>query len=208
MKSNLSALLLLFVLSGSSAVVFAQEKKPDTVKGKVKPAKTVVIGADAPEFKIKDTNGNEIDLAALTDKGPVLVRLTCGCKGCDKELAYFQTLHDEYKGLGLTSLAIFREPDDKVEQYVQQKKLKMMYAVDSKGDSWKIFQTKTMPTNFLIEKGGKIRSIAAGCDPSGLLANKVSQYVADLLETKKVDVKATVTRKQESVSSDTETGQQ
>ena len=45
-----------------------------------------------------------------------------------------------------------------------------------------------MPSNFLIEKGGKVRSIATGCDPSGLLANNVSKFVAELLETKKVDV--------------------
>ena len=49
-----------------------------------------------------------------------------------------------------------------------------------------------MPTNFLIEKGGKIRSIAAGCDPSGLLANKVSAKVAELLKTDKVDVQQKV----------------
>ena len=40
----------------------------------------------------------------------------------------------------------------------------MLYAVDSKGDSWNTFQTKTMPTNFLIDKGGKIVAVAAGCD--------------------------------------------
>jgi len=113
-----------------------------------------------------------IDLKALTDKGPVLVRLTCGCSGCDKELAYFQSLHKEYEGKGLTSLAIFREPDEKVQKYVEEKKLKMLYAVDTKGASWDVFQTKTMPTNFLIEKGGKIKSIAAGCDPSGCWLTK------------------------------------
>ena len=150
--------------------------------------KTVVIGADAPEFTIKDADGKLIDLKELTDKGPVLVRLTCGCAGCDKELAYFQTLHKEYEGKGLTSLAIFREPDEKVANYVKEKQLKMLYAVDTKGDSWNVFQTKTMPTNFLIEKGGKIKSIAAGCDPSGLLANKVSEKVAELLKTETVDV--------------------
>ena len=207
MKSILSTTLLAVFL-GSTAFLVADEKKSDAVNGKTKPANTVVIGADAPEFKIKDSNGHDIDLRKLTDKGPVLVRLTCGCKGCDKELAYFQTLHEEYKGLGLTSLAIFREPDEKVEQYVQQKKLKMMYAVDADGDAWKVFQTKTMPTNFLIEKGGKIRSIAAGCDPSGLLANKVSQYVADLLDTERVDVKATVNRKQASVDKSVDKDQQ
>ncbi len=207
MKSILSTTLLAVFL-GSSALLVAEEKKSDAKATKAPPEKTVVIGADAPAFRIKDSSGNDIDLGKLTDKGPVLVRLTCGCKGCDKELAYFQALHEEYKGLGLTSLAIFREPDAKVEQYVQQKKLKMMYAVDADGEAWKVFQTTTMPTNFLIEKGGKIRSIAAGCDPSGLLANKVSQYVADLLETEKVDVKATVNRKQASVDSNVDKVQQ
>src|SRR5437773_1353446 len=84
-----------------------------------------------PEFKIKDSSGNEIDLAALTAKGPVLVRLTCGCLGCNKELPYFQELHAAYKDKGLVSLAIFREPDVKVEAYVKEKKLDMLYAVDS-----------------------------------------------------------------------------
>ena len=51
-----------------------------------------------------------------------------------------------------------------------------------------MFETKSMPSNFLIEKGGKVRSIATGCDPSGLLANNVSKFVAELLKTKKVDV--------------------
>lgn len=190
MKSRLSVMLM-FVLVGSS-VVMAEEKSADAATKDSEVKKTVVIGATAPEFRIKDSSGKQIDLKQLTDQGPVLVRLTCGCSGCDKELAYFQTMHEEYKELGLTSLAIFREPDAKVEDYVQQKKLKMMYAVDSDGNSWKTFQTKTMPTNFLIEKGGKIRSIAAGCDPSGLLANKVSQYVADLLDTERVDVRDTV----------------
>ncbi|MFO1046065.1 MAG: redoxin domain-containing protein [Planctomycetaceae bacterium] len=155
-------------------------------------AKKVDIGTQAPAFKIKDANGKEIDLAELTAKGPVLVRLTCGCSGCDKELAYFQEIHDAYKGKGLTSLAIFREPDSKVAAYVQEKKLNMLYAVDSKGDAWKTFETKTMPTNFLIDKGGKIVSVAAGCDTSGLLAKKLSEKVAKTVNTDAVDVQKKV----------------
>ena len=155
-------------------------------------AAKVGVGDQAPNFKIKDSKGKEIDLNTLTAKGPVLVRLTCGCSGCDKELAYFQELHRAYEGKGLTSLAIFKEPDSKVETYVQEKKLNMLYAVDTKGDSWNVFQTKTMPTNFLIDKGGKIINIAPGCDPSGLLAKKISEKVAGALNAEKVDVKANV----------------
>src|SRR5437879_9774983 len=159
------------------------------------PAKKVDIGTMAPEFKIKDAAGKVIDLKELTAKGPVLVRLTCGCSGCDKELAYFQALHEAYKGNGLVSIAVFKEADAKVATYVKEKKLNMLYAVDTKGESWNVFETKTMPTNILIGKGGQIIAIAAGCDPSGLLAKKVSEKVAKTVNAEPVDVKTKVDEK-------------
>jgi peroxiredoxin len=157
------------------------------------PAKAkVAIGESAPVFQIKGADGKVIDLAELTAKGPVLVRLTCGCSGCDKELAYFQEVSKAYKDNGLTSLYIFKEPDDKVAKYVKEKNLDLLYAVDTKGASWDVFQTKTMPTNFLIEKGGKIVAIASGCDASGLIAQKVSEKAAKVVDAKPVDVKGKV----------------
>ena len=180
---------VLAVLACAVAISY-QGLAADETKDEAKPAeKTVVVNSLAPDFQIKDSEGKIVDLKKLTAKGPVLVRLTCGCSGCDKELAYFQALHKAYEGKGLTSLAIFRMPDEKVEAYVKGKKLNMLYAVDTKGVSWNIFQTKTMPTNFLIEKGGKIRSIAAGCDPNGLIAKILSEKVADLLGTETVEIK-------------------
>jgi peroxiredoxin len=149
----------------------------------------VKVGEQAPAFVIKDAAGKAVSLADLTAKGPVLVRLTCGCSGCDKELAYFQKLSEAYKGQGLTSLYVFKEPDAKMAKYAAEKKLDVLYAVDPKGESWGVFQTKSMPTNFLIAKGGKIVSIAAGCDPSGLLANTVSDKTGKLLGVEPVDVK-------------------
>jgi peroxiredoxin len=172
----------------ASQTVVAADKKVEAKKVE----KTIVVGAQAPNFIIKDTNGKQIDLKKLSAKGPVLVRLTCGCSGCDKELAYFQELHKAYKGKGLTSLAVFREPDTKVEAYVKKKNLTMLYAIDTKGASWKVFETTKMPTNFLIEKGGRIISIAGGCDPTGLLATKLSEKVAKLVNTTAVDVQKKV----------------
>ena len=153
------------------------------------PHSKVKVGEQAPEFVIKDATGKTVNLADLTAKGPVLVRLTCGCSGCDKELAYFQKLDEAYKGQGLVSLYVFKEPDAKMAKYATEKKLDVLYAVDPKGASWDVWQTKTMPTNFLIAKGGKIVSVAAGCDPSGLLANTVSDKTGKLLGVDPVDVK-------------------
>jgi peroxiredoxin len=157
-----------------------------------KPAPKVAAGQKAPEFKFKDQNGKMIDLAELCAKGPVLVRLTCGCIGCDKELAYFQEIDAAYKKAGLTSIAIFKEADAKVAKYAQEKKVNMIYGVDAKGASWKVFDTKTMPTNFLIAKGGEILAIVPGCDTSGLLAKKLSERIAKTVEFPAVDVKSRV----------------
>lgn len=172
-------LALLFALATTLAIASAEDKK-------------VAIGKPAPDFRIKDATGKEINLAELTAKGPVLVRLTCGCLGCDKELPYFQELHTAYKAQGLISLAIFREPDAKVEAYVKEKKLNMLYAVDAKGESWKVFDTKTMPSNFLIAKGGQIVKISAGCDTSGMIAERLSEATAKLTGADKVEVKSKV----------------
>jgi peroxiredoxin len=159
------------------------------------PAKTtpkVAIGSQAPAFQFKDQSGKTVDLAELFAKGPVLVRLTCGCSGCDKELAYFQEIDAAYKKAGLTSVAIFKEADAKVAKYAADKKINMLYGVDTKGAAWGVFQTKEMPSNFLIGKGGEIIGIFKGCDTSGVLAQKVSERVAKSVNAPAVDVKTKV----------------
>ena len=180
----LTKLSLLVLVAWPLALTAEEPAKPTVAP--------LVVGQLAPDFKIKDSTGKQISLAELTAKGPVLVRLTCGCLGCDKELPYFQEVQRAYAGQGLISLAIFREPDAKVEAYVREKKLNMLYAVDTKGESWGVFKTTIMPSNFLIEKGGKISAIAAGCDTSGLLAKHISEKAAVLTGSPIVDVKAKV----------------
>src|SRR5262249_27076362 len=138
--TRLLCLSLPFVLVGALLTHAAEPAKGPKVE----------VGAKAPAFSIKDAAGKTIDLSELTAKGPVLVRLPCGCSGCDKELAYFQQIHKAYKDQGLQCLFVFKEPDAKMAAYAKDKKLNMLYAVDPKGKSWDVFQTKTMPTNFLI----------------------------------------------------------
>ena len=190
MKNIYAAVAALsLVLAPASLHADEPVKKVDAQPGAIEPLK---VGQTAPDFRIKDRTGKEISLAELSAKGPVLVRLTCGCLGCDKELPYFQALHEAYKAQGLVSLAVFKEADAKVETYVKEKKLDMLYAVDTQGASWDVWRTKSMPSNFLIEKGGKIAAISAGCDPSGLIAERLSEKAAGLTGSKTVDVKSKV----------------
>src|SRR2546422_2775312 len=105
----------------------------------------------APKVVLKSPDGKtSYDLAKLTAEGPVLVRLTCACSGCDQELAQFQKLQAAYNAKGLRTVAIFREKPEAASNYVVKRGLKFQWLSDPKGEMWKTFDAKAMPTNILI----------------------------------------------------------
>src|SRR3954451_7289750 len=76
----------------------------------------------APKIVLQSPDGKKTyDLQKLADKGPVLVRLTCACSGCDMELPYFKKLQSAYNAKGLQTLAVFREEAEAAENYTGKK---------------------------------------------------------------------------------------
>jgi peroxiredoxin len=141
-------------------------------------------GKQAPKVIFQSPDGKKsYDLAKLTTEGPVLVRLTCACSGCDQELPYFQKLQAAYDAKGLRTLAVFQEQPEAANDYVQNKGIKFLWIADPKGALWKTFDTKTMPTNILIDKAGRVVKVLPGCTRDGTNAQALSVEVAKLLNT-------------------------
>jgi len=137
----------------------------------------------APQIVLKSPDGKKsVDLAKLVSEGPVLVRLTCACTGCDAELQYFQKLQAAYNGKGLQTIAVFREKAEGLEQYAEKKGIKFTWLADPTGAMWKTFDSKAMPTNILIDKGGKVVRVVPGCTKDGRNAQTLSQEIANLLK--------------------------
>jgi peroxiredoxin len=137
----------------------------------------------APAVVLKSPDGKtSYDLAKLAQDGPVLVRLTCACTGCDAEIGHFQKLQAAYNSKGLQTLAVFREKPEAVESYVTKKGVKFMWLSDPQGGLWKTFDAKTMPTNILIDKGGRVARVVTGCTPDGRNAQTLSTEIANLLQ--------------------------
>ena len=143
----------------------------------------------APAVVLKSPDGKKsYDLAKLTSEGPVLVRLTCACSGCDQELPFFQKLQAAYNTKGLQTIAVFREKPEAVESYAVKKDIKFMWLSDPKGALWTTFDAKAMPTNILIEKGGKVARVVTGCTLDGKNAQTISDEVARMLGTSSVTI--------------------
>src|SRR6516225_10405737 len=106
---------------------------------------------EAPKVVLQSPDGKKsYDLAKLVADGPVLVRLTCACSGCDQELAFFQKLQSAYNAKGLKTIAVFKEKPEAASSYAVKKGLKFLWLADPQGKLWKTFDAKTMPTNILI----------------------------------------------------------
>jgi peroxiredoxin len=143
----------------------------------------------APKVTLKSPDGKKsYDLEKLTADGPVLVRLTCACSGCDQELPFFQKLQAAYDNKGLKTLAVFQGKPEEISSYVVKKDIRFLWLNDPKGEFWKTFDTKVMPTNILIDKGGQIVKVVAGCTKDGKNAQVLSSEVAKLLKTKEAQV--------------------
>ncbi len=167
----------LFVALASVLLVFSATIRAEDAK------------KEAPKVVLKSPDGKKsYDLQKLTADGPVLVRLTCACSGCDAELPYFQKLQAAYKNKGLTTLAVFQEEPESLESYVAKHDIQFLWLADPKGDLWKTFDAKSMPTNILIDKGGKVIKVIAGCTNDGKNAQALSAEIAKLLNTKEAEI--------------------
>jgi peroxiredoxin len=149
-----------------------------TAEEKAAPAK------QAPKVVLQSADGKKsYDLSKLTAEGPVLVRLTCACSGCDLELPYFQALQAAYQDKGLKTLAAFREKAEAAESYAVKKGVQFYWVSDPQGDLWKTFDATAMPTNILIGKGGAVVKVVPGCTKDGKNAQTLSTEIAKLLKT-------------------------
>jgi peroxiredoxin len=138
----------------------------------------------APRVVLQSPDGKQsYDLSKLAADGPVLVRLTCACTGCDQELPFFQKLQAAYDKQGLKTLAVFREPPEAASSYVAKKGVHFLWLADPKGDLWKTFDATVMPTNILIDKGGRVVKVVPGCTKDGKNAQALSAEIATLLKT-------------------------
>src|SRR6516225_7193246 len=82
----------------------------------------------APKIVLQSPDGKKAyDLTQLTREGPVLVRLTCACSGCDQELPFFQKLQAGYNKKGLKTIAVFREKPEAASSYAVKKDLKFTW---------------------------------------------------------------------------------
>lgn len=123
----------------------------------------VSIGDDAPNFLLKDMNGNEHKLSDYKGKGVFLNFWATYCGPCKEEMPYMNNVFREYQSKGVEILAINTgEAELLVNKFIDTYDLNFPVLYDRDEAVTVAYDFIPLPTTFLIDADGKIVDIIAG----------------------------------------------
>lgn len=149
----------------------------------------------APEFSLKDINGNKITLKDYYGEGPVYISFwATWCKPCREELKIIQELYQRYVECGFKVLAINTEgpkAGGKIKSFVKSNGWTFDILIDSDGE---VFRRKykgfALPYTVMTDPKGNIIFSTIGFKPGDekhveeLILEHVSQTTCAVKETK------------------------
>lgn len=120
----------------------------------------------APDFKMTDTDGNELMLSSLHGKPIVLNFWTTWCGYCTREFPLFQELYEEY-GDSVQFIMVnltdnYREKKSDADSFIKKNgyTLPVYYDIYQQGAS--AYMVSSIPCTFIIDKDGNLAESHAG----------------------------------------------
>lgn len=111
----------------------------------------------APDFSLKDLQGNVFKLSSQRGK-PILIFFgTTWCPSCRTELPLYKEIYETYTKRGVEIIYInIGEPQGKVAKFVKANALPFKIMLDEGGEVASNYAVVGVPTIVLIDKEGKI----------------------------------------------------
>lgn len=113
----------------------------------------------APDFTLKDLNGNEITLSDYEGKMLVLNFWATWCPPCRAEIPDFIEVYSEYKdkGLEILGISVDQASPDQVRQFVDRNEMNYPVAMATR-DLFRDYPLpEAIPTTLVIDRTGKIQ---------------------------------------------------
>ncbi len=161
-------LIGVMLLASARGTAFSEEKSVTPLSGgipMIEGIKMLEVGAAAPDFSIKDTDGNVFNLASEKGKKSILIVFwSIFCEPCRAEMPAIQKLYDKYKdkGLDVVSVALDGEPlKTSIVGFVKQEGYTFRVLIDEL-DAQEMFKVADpygvggTPTMYLVDKAGKV----------------------------------------------------
>jgi thiol-disulfide isomerase/thioredoxin/Tfp pilus assembly protein PilF len=119
----------------------------------------------APDFTLKDLDGNDAALSSLRGKVVLLTFWFPNCAPCRSEFPHLQRLVNDLRGRGLEVLA-FDVEDDAVgaRRFIEQRRITFRSLRGSRDLAKRLFDVEAVPTTLLIDRSGRVVFSHVGFD--------------------------------------------
>lgn len=111
----------------------------------------------APDFTLKDLDGNTVSLQDLRGKAVYLNFWTTWCKWCKKEMPAMKRVHASFEGEDLAIVAIdIGEDHDKVATYIAKGGYPFQVLLDSDKSVSKDYRVTSIPVSVFVDREGRV----------------------------------------------------
>ena len=139
----------------------------------------------APEFSLKDANGQTVRLADYRGKVVLLDFWATWCGPCKVEIPWFMEFEKEFKDQGFAVLGVSMDEDgwSAIKPYVQNMKMNYRVLLGNDAISTAYGGLDSLPTTLLIDREGGIASTHVGVSMG---KEEFKDAIVKLLETTSV----------------------
>jgi peroxiredoxin/outer membrane lipoprotein-sorting protein len=121
------------------------------------PNTKTLLGMSAPDFTLKDTNGNAVTLSALKGKVVIVDFWASWCGPCQAQMPELEKMHRELSAQGLLVLGLdVGEDSERVTQFAKQKDYTFTLLLGAEPDITEKYFVDGYPTTFLVDRQGRI----------------------------------------------------
>jgi cytochrome c biogenesis protein CcmG/thiol:disulfide interchange protein DsbE len=118
----------------------------------------------APEFSLKDANGQTVHLSDYKGKVVLLDFWATWCGPCKVEIPWFMEFETQFKGQGFAVLGVSMDEDGwaAIKPYVRDRKMNYRVLLGNDQVSTSYGGLDALPTTLLIDRQGDIASVHEG----------------------------------------------
>ncbi|MBU2008558.1 MAG: TlpA family protein disulfide reductase [Chloroflexi bacterium] len=126
---------------------------------------SVQLGRPAPAFTLPSlADGSPVSLAQFRGKVVLLNFFASWCPACRAEMPFLQAAWEEVQDEGVAFLIvdIGEEGPEMVAQFMKERGITIPVVMNQTGDVATLYNISTLPTTFILDREGVVRSITVG----------------------------------------------
>jgi cytochrome c biogenesis protein CcmG/thiol:disulfide interchange protein DsbE len=129
-----------------------------------RPLKTEGQRQTAPNFSLKDADGNPVHLSDYRGKVVLVNFWATWCGPCEVEIPWFVEFEQKYKGQGFAVLGLSMDDDGwkAVRPYMASHKINYRVMIASEVVSQQFGDIDSLPTSFVLDRQGRIANNHVG----------------------------------------------